>query len=87
MALVATNPTNESRAYSVGPQKIQQVNFSIISGDVSGTITCDRLNSIDFVQVHGVGLTSAPTFAGNVITLAFADPAASRFGMIVAYGK
>lgn len=87
MALAATSPTNESRAYSIGPQKIQQKNLSVASADVSGTVTMDRLSSIDFVMVSGLALTAAPTFSGNVITLAFVDPAATRYGSIVAYGK
>lgn len=87
MALTSSNPTNESRSYSIGPQKIQQKNFTAASADVSGTITMTNLTSIDFVIVSGLVQTAAPTFAGNVVTLAFADPAATVFGQIVAFGK
>lgn len=87
MALTATNATNEPRSFSLGPLKAQLMNFSVASADVSGTITVDSLASIVFVQVQGLALTAAPTFSGNVITLAFVDPAATRYGSVVVYGK
>lgn len=87
MAFVATVVAAEPRSHSVGPWKVQYFNFSLASGDTSGTITADRLVSAQHVVVHGVGLTAAPTFSGNVVTLAFADPAATRFGMAIVYGK
>jgi hypothetical protein len=87
MALSATSPTNESRAYSIGPQKVQQMNFSVASGDTSGTITFAGLSSIDFIIVAGVVQTAAATFSGNVATVTFVDPAATRYGQAVAFGK
>ena len=87
MALVATNSTLEPRSYSVGPIKIQLMNFSVASADVSGTVTADGLTSIGHVSVSGLVLTAAPTFSGNVVTLAFVDPAATRYGSIKIYGK
>lgn len=87
MALVASDVSAEPRSFSIGPWKIQMKTFTVASADVSGTITCASLKEIIFVQVNGVALTSAPTFSGSVITLAFADPAATRVGSIVAYGR
>lgn len=85
MAFAATAAT-EPRSFSVGPLKAQLLNFSVASADVAGTATADRLSSIQFVIVSGVDLTAAPTFSSNVITLAFADPAATRHGQIIAFG-
>lgn len=86
MALVQSNSA-DPRAFSNGPYKQQLIKFNVASGDTSGTITCDALTSISFVAIHGVALTADPTFSTNVVTLAFVDPAATRYGMCVAYGK
>lgn len=61
--------------------------FSVANGDTTGTITCDALSSVGQVIVSGLSLTAAPTFSGNVITLAFADPLATHHGQIIALGK
>ncbi len=87
MAFAATNATNYPLAFSVGPLKTQLMNFSVASADTTGTITVDSMTSIVHVSVTGITQTAAPTFAGNVITLAFVDPAATRFGQIIVHGK
>ena len=87
MALVATNSTLEPRAWSLGPVKVQIINFSIASGDTSAVVTADSLSLAAQVVVHGMALTAAPTYSGNQVTLAFADPAATRYGQLVIYGK
>ena len=87
MALSASSPTNETRSWSQGPVKVQPLNLSVANGDTSGTVTANQLSSIVFVQVSGLNLTAAPTFSGNVVTLAFADPLATRHGQIVVYGR
>lgn len=87
MALTASNATAPAdRAWSLGPVRVQLMNFSVVSGDTSGTITADGLNLVLYAQIHGVAQTAAPTFAGNVVTLAFADPAATRFGQALIIG-
>jgi hypothetical protein len=87
MALTAANLTNQPQSFSIGPVKCQMLTFSVASADVSGTITVDGLSSIVGVQVAGITLTAAPTFSGNVITLAFVDPAATRYGSVIVLGK
>jgi hypothetical protein len=87
MALSAANVSAEPRSFSIGPLKIQILNFSVASADVSGTVTCDALSSVIHAVVTGLDLTAAPTFSGNVITLAFADPAATRHGQVTAFGR
>lgn len=87
MALSATNSPNEPRSFSLGPVKAQLITFSVASGDVSGTVTCDKLSKVDYCIVSGITKTATPTFSGNVITLAFVDPAATVFGEIIAMGK
>lgn len=87
MALSASSPSGEGRAYSVGPQKIQMKTFTAASADVSGTVTFEGLSRIDFVIVSGLVQSAAPTFSGNVATLAFVDPAATVHGQIIAFGK
>lgn len=87
MALSAANVSAEPRAWSVGPLKVQLMTFSVANGDTSGTVTVDGLSSIVHAQVSGVDMTAAPTFSGNVITLAFADPLATRHGQLIVLGK
>lgn len=88
MAFAATDSTSEGRSFSVGPLKMQILTFSAASGDTSGTVTCDRLYSVQHIIMDGgLTLTAAPTFATNVVTLAFNDPAATVYGTIVVYGN
>lgn len=88
MAFAAVDSTSEPRSYSVGPQKIQILTWSAISGDTSGTVTCDRLSSVQHIIMDGgLILNAAPTFATNVVTLAFNDPAASVYGTLIVFGK
>ena len=86
MAFSAAANTNEPRAMSIGPVCVQILDFSVASGDTSGTATADRLNNVLAAVVTGVTMTAAPTFSGNVITLAFVNPAATRYGQIIAIG-
>lgn len=88
MAFAAINSTIEPRAFSIGPLKIQIMKFTAVSGDTSGTITADGMQDriTNVVLDGGLKLTAAPTFAANVATLAFADPAANAFGTIIVFG-
>lgn len=88
MAFAASNLAAEPRAFSIGPVKMQILTFSVASADVSGTVTADALIRAESVIIGGgLQLTAAPTFSGNVVTLAFADPAATRYGTLIVYGK
>jgi hypothetical protein len=88
MAFAATKSTKEPRAISIGPLRIQIMTYTAASGDVSGTITADAMadRATHIIMDGGLRLTAAPTFSGNVATLAFADPAADAFGTIVVFG-
>ena len=87
MALTATASSLEPRSFSIGPVKVQLLTFSVENGDTSGTITCAALSSVGFAHVSGITMTSAPTFSGRVITLAFADPTATVHGQVIAVGR
>lgn len=88
MALVVSNSSTEPRAWSVGPLKLQVLTYAVASGDTSGTVTADSLSLIQHVFCDGaLRLTSAASISGNVATLAFADPAATRRGTILVLGK
>lgn len=89
MSFAATMNTLEPRSFGDGPLKKQLFTFTAVSADVSGTITCDRLTTITHIELAGgIRLTAAPTYAGNVATIAFTDPStAGWFGSGVAYGK
>lgn len=87
MALTSANLTNDPRSFSIGPLKIQIKTLTAASADVSGTVTFDGLSSITAVVLTGLTQTAAPTFSANVATLAFADPAATVYGQIIAFGR
>lgn len=88
MAFAATNLSAEPRAFSIGPFKIQIMNWSVASGDTSGTLTADSLHVVEGVYLSGgLTLTAAPTFAENVATIAFVNPAATRYGSAILIGK
>lgn len=87
MAFSATASTKESRAFSLGPLKAQIYTYSAASGDTSGTITADRLHEVRHVMIDGkISHTAAPTFDGNVVTLAFTNPGATVYGTIIVLG-
>ncbi len=87
MALTVTALSAEPRSWSTGPWKQQVLIFSVANGDTSGTITADSLSSAQACVVGGLEMTAQPTFSGNVITLAFADPLATRHCQIIVYGR
>lgn len=87
MAITATVPTAEPRSWSVGPLKMQIIDFSAASGATGGTATADALSSAEWAIVTGVVQTAAPTVSGNVVTIAFTDPAATVYGQMIVLGR
>jgi hypothetical protein len=87
MAFAAVNNSNLPLPHSIGPVKEQIMSWSCVSGDTSGTVTVDGLNRAETILIDGLQLTAAPTFSGNVVTLAFADPVASVFGTLIVHGR
>lgn len=86
-AAVAISTNGLNRSQSLGPNKMQILNWTAASGDTSGTITADSLSRVDQVILSGaITLTAAPTYSGNVVTLAFTDPAADRWGQVICIG-
>lgn len=86
-ATLSTQTPGLDRALSLGPIKARAFTYTAVSGDTSGTITIPEFTSVKLVVLDG-GLTysAAPTYATNVVTLAFTDPVANRFGSGVVYG-
>lgn len=77
MAFVATDSTStENRASSIGPVKIQFMDYSALPGDTSGTVTADELGKLFHVFMFNSQLrnSAAPTYSGNVATLTFTVP-------------
>lgn len=88
MAFAAVNTaTGDARSWSLGPVKAQTLTYTCVSGDTTGTVTCDGLATVTDCNVGGGLLVSAQTYSGNVVTLTFADPAANRTGTIICLGK
>ncbi len=88
MAFVATASTQEPRGFSIGPLKVQIFTWTAVSGDTSGTITATNMASARHVIIDGMGkgMSAAPTFSGNVVTLSFADPVANVAGTAMVLG-
>lgn len=87
MAFVATASTKEPRAFSIGPKKIQILTWAAASGDTSGTVTATGLSRAEHILIDGkIIQTSAATYSGNVVTLAFADPLATVVGTCIVIG-
>jgi len=86
MAITAASPTAEPRSWSIGPLKLQLIDFSAASGATGGTATADALAEARWVCVTGVTQTAAPTMSGNVVTIAFTDPAATVYGQMMVLG-
>lgn len=89
MAFAATKSTKEPRSFSIGPVKVQIFTCTAASADTSGTITADALKEAWHVILDGEFVHSAaPTFSGNVVTLAFADPGiGGAFGTAIVIGR
>jgi len=88
MAFAAVASTKEPRKFSWGPNMVQIMTWSAISGDTSGTVTAKSLSRADHIILDGgLTLTAAPTYSGNAVTLAFTDPAASVYGTLLVIGK
>lgn len=88
MAFSAANSSSEPRSFSIGTQKIQMMTWSAVSGDTSGTITADRLSSISHILMDGgLVLNAAPSYSGNVATIAFNDPTATVYGTVIIVGR
>ncbi len=87
MAFVATISSSEPRAVPYGgPLRSEILTYSAASGDTSGTVTSKNLHTIYHCIVDGLVSTAAPTFSGNVATLAFANPGATVYGTILLIG-
>ena len=87
MAITSAVVSAEPRSFSIGPWKLMIFNFSAASGATGGTITASGLTSLIFAHVSGVTQTAAPTFSGNVATIAFTDPAATVHGQAIVIGR
>lgn len=89
MAFAATALAAEPRSFSIGPVKEQIFTYTALSGDTSGTLTATALKEIFAIVVDGgMRHTAAPTFSGNVATLAFVDPSTGGlFGTIRVIGR
>lgn len=70
MALV-TSVSGVGRAFSIGPVKMQVVDFAVASADTNGTITFDQLATVDDIIINGVTLTAQPSISANVATVTF----------------
>jgi hypothetical protein len=87
MALITSQPADQIPALSLGPVKLQLLNYSVASGDTSAVITAPSLFNVTFYMIHGISETAAGVISGNQVTLTFADPLATRYGQILLFGR
>lgn len=85
MAITTSNSLAEPRAFSIGPLKMQIMNYRALSGSTSGTVTADQLSSMSHILLLGgrIRHTALPTFSGNVATLAFVVQAETAASLVV----
>lgn len=81
-----TAAVNVTRTFSIGPVKIQLFDLAFVSGNTTATLTADTMSTVYWAFLTGVTQTAAPTYATNVATFTFTDPAASIFGQGIAFG-
>ncbi len=76
MAITTTLGSSAPTSFSKGPIKFQLVNLTMISGTTSGTVTAPGLNLMYHILIPGIkSHTTAPSFSGNVATIACTVPA------------
>jgi hypothetical protein len=85
-AAAALTTNGLDRSWSIGPVKVQVMTWSVASGDTSGTITAPALTEIYQIILPTLQLSSAPTYSGNVATIAFADPGITVVGSVLCIG-
>lgn len=84
---VAVAAANAGRTWSIGPFKIQLFDVPHISGDTTATVTADRMSTVHWgMLASSVVQTSAPSYATNVATFTFTDPAATVKGQAIVIG-
>jgi hypothetical protein len=88
MAFAAAALTGDlSRAWSIGPVKMEIQSYTVASGDTSGTVTAQRLSRVDHVIVTNL-LDVTFTISGTTATLAFADPSTpGSAGSVILIGR
>ena len=92
MAFAQVTLTNNlSRAVSLGPVKIEVVNYTAISADTTGTVTSKYLHEIDAVIVDGLQCSAqviSNTYPAASVALTFtAVPVTGAAGTIILIGK
>lgn len=79
-----------ARMFAIGGgQNVEIQTVDVVSGDTGATVTAKNLHLVSQAIVCGgpVTLTAQPTYSGAAVTLAFTDPAASRYLQVVMIGK
>lgn len=82
----ATAATNAPRTWSLGIVKIQVFDLPFVSGNTTCTVTADTMSTVFWGLLTGVTQTAAPTYATNVATFTFTDPAATIKGQAFVIG-
>ena len=85
MAITVTDSTSQAPAFSVGPRRLQLVDFVALSGATSGTVTASNLGVLEQVVIGEASMkrTAADTFSGRTATLAFTVPAETAASLVV----
>lgn len=82
---MAVTQSVPGRAYSVGIQKIQRLNFTAQSGDTTATLLFTSLSRVSTLLCSTLQIT-AVTYSGNTAIITFTDPATNVVGVAEARG-
>lgn len=85
MSISTSTSSGQAAAFSIGPRKIQLLDYVINSGATSGTVTATALSSLDMVLIgeSSVKRTAADIMSANVATMAFTVPAETPASLVV----
>lgn len=85
MSITATDSTKYPPSLSIGPVKIQVMDFVANSGETAGTIAVPGIANLQHILMGDSGIkhSAAPTFSGNTATLAFTVPAETAASLAV----
>lgn len=87
MALSSALISQEPRAFSIGPWKVELRSVSIADTDTSGTVTAENLSEVIMAIPAGLACTDVAV-SGATATLTFADPGAGGAdGFVLLIGK
>ena len=84
--LLVTKSASAARFLTVDSTKQQVYNYTLQTGDTTGSFTPDSLKTISHVFAQGYLSNVEATIAGTTVSFTFSDPGATKSGSILVIG-